>query len=83
MKHNLKKMTKVKNKYWFIKVRGSYLPANLYGWLSYIPYLGYLIFTLVMGLKDTHSISMAVLYIFPNWIAAVVIMTFIASHKSK
>ena len=74
---------KVNKKYWFIKVRGSYLPNNLYGWLSYIPYLAYLIFSLVIGLKDTHSLSLAILYIAPNWIAAVVVMTFIASHKSK
>ncbi len=79
----MNKKQKQLKKYWFIKVRGSYLPNNLYGWLSYIPYLAYLIFTLVFGIRDTHSLSLAVLYVVPNWIAAVVIMTYIASHKSK
>ena len=37
---------------WFIKVRGSYLPNNGKGWLTYIPYLAYLVGVLVFVLQN-------------------------------
>ncbi len=67
---------------WFIPVRGSYLPASKVGWLTYIPYSGYLIAALYFGIKDTNSVSLAILIITPNWIAAIAIMTYLASHRS-
>ena len=69
-------------KVWFISIRGSYLPANFKGWLMYIPYLSYLIFTLIVGIKYTSSILLAILVIVPNWVVAAIIMTFIAARKS-
>jgi hypothetical protein len=67
---------------WFVAIRGSYLPASAAGWLTYIPFTAYLIFTLVIGWRDTVSTGMAILFIVPNWVAASVIMTWLASRKS-
>lgn len=73
---------KVKPGAWFIPVRGSYLPASLAGWCTYIPFIAYLIFSVVVGINNTSSTSLAVLFIVPNWAAAAVIMTYIAIRKS-
>jgi hypothetical protein len=81
MKRSRKK-TKIKPGAWFIPVRGSYLPVSTAGWLTYIPYTVYLLFALVVGTKDVHPLSLAVLFILTNWIAAISIMTYIASKKS-
>lgn len=67
---------------WFIPVRGSFLPASSAGWWTYVPFLAYLIFALVVGIKDTSKATIAVLFIVPNWVAAAVVMTYIASKKS-
>ncbi|HUC88321.1 MAG TPA: hypothetical protein VMR95_04195 [Candidatus Binatia bacterium] len=67
---------------WFVSVRGSYLPASSAGWWTYIPFIAYLIFALVVGIKETSSIAIAILFIVPNWVAAAVIMTYLASKKS-
>lgn len=67
---------------WFVKVRGSYLPASMQGKLTYIPYLAYLGFALVVGLNTTDSLAQAALFIVPNWVAAAVVMTYVASHNS-
>jgi hypothetical protein len=66
----------------FIAVRGSYLPNNWLGWLSYLPFLAYLIFALVYGWQNTDTAARAILFIVPNWIAATVVMTWIAKHNS-
>jgi hypothetical protein len=67
---------------WFVPIRGSYLPASTAGALTYIPYVAYLIFALVVGWQGTDSIGMAILFIVPNWIAATAVMTWIAGRKS-
>ncbi len=67
---------------WFVKVRGSYLPASSAGWWTYIPYLAYLIFSLFVGVHDTSNKALAVLFIVPNWVAAAVVMSYIAARKS-
>jgi len=73
---------KSKSNKWFVPVRGSYLPNNKMGWLTYIPFVSYLVFAWAIGWRDTDSASMAVLFIVPNWVAAVVIMTWIAKRTS-
>lgn len=82
VKKKSSKRSAKKQKTWFIKVRGSYLPNNLQGKLTYIPYLAYLMFALVVGINMSDSPLQAALLIVPNWIAAVVVMTYIASHNS-
>jgi hypothetical protein len=86
-----------KNKPWFIKVRGSYLPCSWQGWLTYVPYV-YLIgygFWHVIGqdvwtchafgncvLRQQTIIANAVLTLIPYVVALVVVMTWIAKKKS-
>jgi hypothetical protein len=73
---------KSKKQRWFIPVRDSYLPNNWLGWLTYIPFTAYLIFSLIFGWRDTNTTAQAVLFILPNWVAATAIMTWIAKRTS-
>jgi hypothetical protein len=82
VKKTKNKRLKAKPGAWFVPVRGSYLPASPAGWWTYVPFVGYLIFTLVIGVQNTSSLSIAILFIVPNWVAASVIMTYIASRRS-
>jgi hypothetical protein len=67
---------------WFAKARGSYIPVNWKGWLTYVPYIAYLDFTIVVVWRDISTLSMATLFIVPNWIAATVLLTWVAARKS-
>ena len=73
---------KSKGKKMFTPVRGSYLPNNWLGWLTYLPFTAYLIFTLYFGWHDRTSTQQAVLFILPNWVAATAVMTWIAKRSS-
>jgi hypothetical protein len=73
---------KSKAQKWFTPVRGSYLPNNWLGWLTYLPFTAYLVFSLVFGWRDTNTTAQAVLFIVPNWIAATAIMTWLAKRTS-
>jgi len=73
---------KSKKDKWFIPVRGSYLPNNWLGWLTYLPFTAYLLFTLYFGWHDTDTHQQAILFIVPNWVAAAAIMTWIAKRTS-
>jgi branched-subunit amino acid transport protein len=69
---------------WFVKVRGSYLPCSWQGWLSYVPYVGYLVAAMVIlihTLGTDHWPIIAVLYL-PAAVAAVAVMSWLASQKS-
>jgi hypothetical protein len=83
MTHKTKnRRPKAKPGAWFVSVRGSYLPASTEGWWTYIPFVAYLTFALIVGIKETSSLAVAILFIVPNWVAAAVIMTYLASKKS-
>jgi hypothetical protein len=71
-----------RSKKWFIKVRGSYLPNSWQGWLTYIPYIAYLItaFFVVLGTKGSWVARLITLLVF--WWAAVSFMNWLASKKS-
>lgn len=79
---NHSKIPKAKKGAWFVKVRGSYLPVSWQGWLSYIPFIGFLMLSLFVNTRAGHSVGGALLYIFPQWITAAVAMTWIAARKS-
>jgi hypothetical protein len=81
-KTNSKRSKSKKSDAWFKSVRGSYLPASAAGWLTYIPFVAYLALSVVLGIRDTSSNGLAVLFIVPNWVAAAAVMTWIASRKS-
>ncbi len=78
----MKKSAKLKKGAWFYKVRGSYLPATWQGWLTYIPFTIFLLTVLVAAVRTQHSVSDALYMIFPEWVAAAVVMTWIAARKS-
>lgn len=65
---------------WFVAVRGSYLPNSWQAWLTYFPFVAYLVFALLYGLNHTDSTAQAILFIIPNWVAAAVIMTWVAKR---
>lgn len=73
---------KVKKGAWFVRLRGSYLPASWQGWLTYIPFTAYLIYSLIVALAYTGNTWKAVLWIVPNWVAAAVVMTYVAKRTS-
>lgn len=67
---------------WFRPVRGSYLPASWQGWLTYIPFTAYLVYSLIVAFSYTGNNLKAVLWIIPNWVAAAVVMTWVAKRTS-
>jgi hypothetical protein len=67
---------------WFVAVRGSYLPVSWQGWLSYLPYIFYLVFSMEAAKYVTDSLLAAVLIIVPNWVAATIAMTWLARRTS-
>jgi len=73
---------KTKKSKWFIPVRGSYLPNNWLGWLTYIPFTAYLIAAMILGWRGADTKAQAVLFIVPNWVAAAAVMTRIAKRTS-
>jgi hypothetical protein len=75
-----------KSKYWFVKTRNSYLPSSWQGWLTYVPFIAYLISsTLLMEHLSKHTgTAVRIFYgILPEWIAAGAIMTWLAQAKSR
>jgi hypothetical protein len=67
---------------WFVPVRGSYLPVSLQGWFTYLPFLAYLGYSWYVAFAYTGNNLKAVLWIFPNWVAAAAVMTWLAKAKS-
>lgn len=76
------KIPKPKKGAWFVPLRGSYLPASWQGWLLYVPYAYYLVITLRTVSIDANSVSEVVIDLVPYWVAAIVVMTWIAKQKS-
>lgn len=75
-------MAAKKSTKWFIKTRGSYLPNSWQAWALYVPFVGFLVSVLVAAVRTQHSVSDAVYMVFPQWVAAAVVMTWIAAQKS-
>ena len=75
-------MKKKQTKKWFIKVRGSYLPNSWQAWVLYVPFTIFLVTVLVAAMRNEHSVSDMFYAIFPQWVAAAVVMTWIAARKS-
>ncbi len=73
---------KSKKDKWFTPVRGSYLPNNWKGWLTYVPFIAFLLFSAWVDWDHNDSHSYAALIIAADWVAAVVIMTWLAKRTS-
>ncbi|HUB93233.1 MAG TPA: hypothetical protein VMB52_01905 [Verrucomicrobiae bacterium] len=67
---------------WFTPLRGSYIPVSWKGWLTYIPFVAYLVYSIVVAFIYTGNAWKATLWIVPNFVAAAVIMTWIAKTTS-
>lgn len=80
MKKHIK--PKVRKGAWFVRLRGSYLPVSWQGWLTYVPFIAYLVFAQLYGRGETNSVAQAILFIVPNYVAAAAVMTYIARLKS-
>lgn len=78
----MKRYPKPKKGAWFIKVRGSYLPCNIWGALTYIPMIAFLITVTATVTKDAHSVSDALYGMFPYFVCTAVVMHWIAANKS-
>jgi hypothetical protein len=73
---------KSKKSKWFIAVRGSYLPANKQGWLTYIPYLSFLFFSFILAWDiNVHRVVKAYLVVV-QWAFAALLMTVVARKHS-
>jgi hypothetical protein len=77
-----RKSPKLRKGAWFYQVRGSYLPATTEGWLTYIPFIAYLIWPVFYVSNRNLDLSASVFVVVPQWIAATVVMTWIAARKS-
>ena len=82
---------------WFVKLRGSYIPCSLRGWLTYIPFILFLVVVLVVSYGSMHLNEVDIMdggtlwyYVFivtlvrvaPAFVLGGVIMTWIARKKS-
>lgn len=76
------KIPKAKKGAWFVRVRGSYLPASASGILLYLAYAAYIVFATMVGYQQAGSLAQAALLVVPNWVAAAAVMTYIAWRKS-
>ena len=73
---------KKRNNAWFIKLRGSYLPASWQGWALYAVYAAYVLGVVAYVVAKGYDRWQAVFWVFPNWVAALVVMTWVAKAKS-
>lgn len=70
------------NSTWFIKVRGSYLPNSWQGWLTYIPFIAYLITVMVVVIQQDSGWINKLMVIFVQYVAAAIVMTWVAANHS-
>ena len=71
-------MLRKKSKKWFIKVRGSYLPVTWQAWLMYVPFVSFLVLVVIAAVNDNNQVDGMFYAIFPQWVAAAIVMTWIA-----
>lgn len=78
----MSKKTKAKSKKWFTKVRGSYLPSSWQGMLAYAVFVVYLLTVLIAAFNTQEEFAGYLFFVFPQFIAAAVAITFVASKNS-
>ncbi len=76
-------MAKRSKKAWFKPLRKSYIANNYKGALTYIPYVGYLLLSLLLPMHYLSPKYLAVFIAVPNWVVATMVMTSFAKLKSK
>jgi hypothetical protein len=76
-------MRKQRPKSWFIKVRGSYLPSSWQGWLLYVPFVTYLAAAMAYAWQSSEPAFRIIFDLTTQYLLAAVVMTWIASIRSK
>ena len=79
---NMVKKQKTKQQTWFKPVRGSYLPASMNGWLTYIPFLAYCVAVPFIVFNENASLSFQIYVVLNQWLLASLVLTMIAQKKS-
>ena len=72
-----------KSKAWFKPLRKSYIASNYKGALCYIPYVAYLLLSLLLPIHYLSHKYLAIFIAIPNWVVATAAMTVFAKAKSK
>lgn len=67
---------------WFKKVRSSFIPISWQGWLCYVPYVAFLILSYLYVMYSFGYSLISLFIIIPNWVAAAVVMSWVASKRS-
>ena len=75
-------MSKNKRAKWFRAVRGSYLPATWQGIALYLVFVVFLMASLITAFRTQETAQDGVYFVFPQWICATVVITWIANRKS-
>ena len=76
-------MKKRKDKYWFVAIRGSYLPSSTTGMIIYLLYVIYIVALTVGWYLNGHDYWSLLIYVIPLSIGAMLITQYIASKHSK
>ena len=80
MKH--RKLPKPRKGAWFVPLRGSYLPVTWQSWLLYVPFVSYVVISLLFVVNRAGSFLEIVINLLPYWLSVLVAMTWIAKQKS-
>jgi len=66
----------------YVAYHGNYIPASWQGWLTYIPYTGFLIGSMWYVYATRDQIYEIPLRLVPYWVSAVVVMLYVARRKT-
>lgn len=67
---------------WFKAIRGSYIPVSGKGWLTYIPFVGYLVFSFFVVKDHSSSNLLTCFEVLAQWGFAGFVMTWIAKRTA-
>ncbi len=79
-------MSKITSKHkniWFVKVRGSYLPCSWQGWATYVPFTLFLFGVFQAAIRNADAPADAFYAVFPQFVCAGIVMTWVASRRSN
>jgi hypothetical protein len=77
-----KKSQRPASSQWFVKTRGSYLPKSWQGILLYFVYVSYLLIVLIDAINTQTNFVRGFIFVFPQYVAAILVVSWIASQKS-
>lgn len=83
MRKNNRSKKKPNNNAWFVRVRGSYLPANNAGLAIYSAYAAYVVAVFVSWLMAGHNYKAFLLFALPLVVAAALATQYIASRHTR